>query len=812
MHSRQHDGKGGLRIDPVYNLLGQKTSLTDPNMGAWSYTYDNAGNLQTQTDARACVTTFGYDALNRLTGKSYAGPGACGTTTAVSYTYDAYDGVTQFGRGHRTGMSDGSGSAAWVYDTRGRVTKETKTIGGTIFVTQWSYDAADRVKTMSYPSPGTETVTYAYNPQGLLAGMTSSLGTYPKYVESSVYDAANRLTQRVMRNSSTIAWTTSRTYYPWNTANGLGRLQNITTGSLQNLTYTYDAAGNVKTIVDASNSSQKQCFNYDELDRVTQGYTGNSGCTAYAATGNGPFDEQYTYAANGNLDRRKIIKPSWLDNWYTYNATVSGCTTGTPSPKSHAVSQAGSNTYSYDCNGNMTGRTVSGIGYTLTYDAENRLTQVNQGGTVQAIFVYDGDGNRVQATVGGVTTLYPGQHYEYVNSTTYTKYYFAGSDLVEFERSSGYGSTAGYGRRFVLRDHLGSTSLIVNGSNVTIAKDLYQPFGDVRYQWRTGTPPIATQTQYRYTGQRLEAGVAAPSPVGGLDRGLYFYGARWYDASLARFVQPDTIVPQPGDPQSLNRYTYVNNRPTVLVDPSGNRPTSGCEYEGCSLRNGLSGNSTWQQANGANVIWDPQIAAQEDYNRWIEGVLPAGAMLVGWAAAPSLVSAAVANYAIPVVQAGLRGLGLACVDGDCGNEANVIVRSARTNAEVAQSVLERINSVRFDPASRFGKAFYVAENGQTAVDEVTAHGNRASYVIRYSLDLSKARVLDLTNPSAAKAWGYTRDVNAYSEHQALAQRALTQGYNVIKYQSYRGTGSNYALLENFDFNSWLTPLMISPGP
>ena len=38
---------------------------------------------------------------------------------------------------------------------------------------------------------------------------------------------------------------------------------------------------------------------------------------------------------------------------------------------------------------------------------------------------------------------------------------------------------------------------------------------------------------------------------------------------LGRFIQPDTIVPEPGNPQALNRYSYVANRPTVYVDPSG---------------------------------------------------------------------------------------------------------------------------------------------------------------------------------------------------------------------------------------------------
>ena len=65
-------------------------------------------------------------------------------------------------------------------------------------------------------------------------------------------------------------------------------------------------------------------------------------------------------------------------------------------------------------------------------------------------------------------------------------------------------------------------------------------------------------TARRYTGQRLDAAT-----------GLYFYNARYYDPGLARFTQPDTIVPNPGDPQSLNRYSYAGNNPLRYTDPSG---------------------------------------------------------------------------------------------------------------------------------------------------------------------------------------------------------------------------------------------------
>jgi RHS repeat-associated protein len=65
-------------------------------------------------------------------------------------------------------------------------------------------------------------------------------------------------------------------------------------------------------------------------------------------------------------------------------------------------------------------------------------------------------------------------------------------------------------------------------------------------------------TAYKFTGQRLDDAT-----------GLYYYGARYYDAALGRFVQADTIVPEPGNPQALNRYAYAYNNPLRYTDPMG---------------------------------------------------------------------------------------------------------------------------------------------------------------------------------------------------------------------------------------------------
>ncbi|NOH04096.1 MAG: hypothetical protein HND47_20065 [Chloroflexi bacterium] len=81
---------------------------------------------------------------------------------------------------------------------------------------------------------------------------------------------------------------------------------------------------------------------------------------------------------------------------------------------------------------------------------------------------------------------------------------------------------------YLLSDHLGSTSIVTDASGIVVSQTKYKAWGEVRYS--SG----ATPTQYTYTGQYSYTA----------DFGLMFYNARWYDPSLKRFAQADTIVPQ----------------------------------------------------------------------------------------------------------------------------------------------------------------------------------------------------------------------------------------------------------------------------
>jgi RHS repeat-associated protein len=222
----------------------------------------------------------------------------------------------------------------------------------------------------------------------------------------------------------------------------------------------------------------------------------------------------------------------------------------------------------YDDNGDpstalragMTLRVVDGVTYTQTWDAENRLIQVVSG-TQTTSFTYDADGALVKKVVDGEATVYPsaslragvGNYYEEnLASGEATIYYYHNGQRVAMRRIVPGEQDVVY---FLTGDHLGTTSLILNADDTLHSEARHYPYGQER--WSAGT----LTTDYRFTGQRLDSYIK-----------LTVMGARWYDGQLGRWISPDPIIPDPANPQSFNRYSYVYNRPLVFVDRDGHFP------------------------------------------------------------------------------------------------------------------------------------------------------------------------------------------------------------------------------------------------
>jgi RHS repeat-associated protein len=336
----------------------------------------------------------------------------------------------------------------------------------------------------------------------------------------------------------------TRSYYDWDTYGG--RLHTIQSGttynptSMQNLTYqAYDNNGNILRLdnpyeknLSGTQVTARTLYTYDDLNHLIETEMLHLTLpTQYYLQG-------YGYDDLGRLETKGGTSLTYSE----------------PNGKLHAVSAAGSITYQYDANGNMTVRNtgVPSTSFAFSYDSENRLSMATSSNTTVR-FVYDGDGSRVLTTQTVLatitTTAMIGGIYEWVSSSNWTKYYFAGSERIALMKYSN-------NMYYLFSDHLGST-VVTRYPTGTIYRNGYYPFGEERY--------TSSYTPYQFTGQRKEAAI-----------GLYDYHARFYDPSIGRFVQADTIVPGPGSPQSWDRYAYVNNNPVRYSDPSGHVIAKGC--------------------------------------------------------------------------------------------------------------------------------------------------------------------------------------------------------------------------------------------
>jgi RHS repeat-associated protein len=303
----------------------------------------------------------------------------------------------------------------------------------------------------------------------------------------------------------------------------------VSAGDLLDYTYPYDNKGNVKTILD-SIAGLTMTFTYDDRDRLKQVSS--------------PAISVYEYDKIGNMTRKTELTSS-------YNPMAYG--EGSAGP--HAITSAthnatGVHTFEYDLNGNMLVQKQAGSPlHEYAYDADGKVSYRKSSG-VEEWYTYDYEGNLlVNSAVAGYS-IYIGGIYEVDQSGAKTKYYFVNGQRFAMRLPNG-------NVNYITGDHLGSTSLITDQSGALVSRTRYHAYGSVRQQ-QFGVGYSTVPTDKMYTGQQRET-----------MNGIYHYNARLYNTDIGRFPQADTITPDPGDPQALNRYSYVRNNPTNGIDPTG---------------------------------------------------------------------------------------------------------------------------------------------------------------------------------------------------------------------------------------------------
>ena len=519
----------------TYDVRGNRTSIVDPDTGRTTFTHDPLGQVIAQTDANRNTVTFAYDDLGRLVTRVEPD----GTS---NWIYDS----PGTGLGRLIEARRGDYVEAYFYDSLGRLELTRITIAGVPFSFTNSYDGLGRPSTLVYPTGlGVRTEYNAYGYPVAVRRIADDRLLW----RADAMNARGQLTRATLGNDLV----TTRDF-----DSDSGRVQRIRTSGAQDLSFAYDALGNLQSRRDELRGLSES-FTYDALNRLTSSQV------------NGQPAVTIGYDAVGNVTSRSDV------GIYVYGQDGAG---------PHAVTTVSGprgGTFLYDANGNLVRRqrltldlgsangaqtAVASIGEaaTLTYTSSNKLRSITEGSTALT-FDYGPDYDRyrqIVRTAAGVTTkLYVGGVFERETTGSVVRdlhYLQAAGETFAVAVGQTNGGPAATSTRYLHRDHLGSLQTIT-GDNGTVVEVLAFDAWGLRRNAQTWGPATAVPTP------TLDRGFTGHEHLDEVS--LIHMNGRVYDPVIGRFLSADPFVQAPEDTQSLNRYSYALNNPLSLTDPSG---------------------------------------------------------------------------------------------------------------------------------------------------------------------------------------------------------------------------------------------------
>jgi RHS repeat-associated protein len=597
------DRSAGQTSHYTYDKRGRVETTTDPSGSVWKYTYDVRGRLSQLDDPDKGTSKYSYDQGDRVTA----------ITDARQITlHSSYDEL-----GRKTALKNGATLLAeWTYDTatngKGKPAKAIRWVNGSAYENATtSYNSLYQPVLQQVTIPTAEGAlagtykwinSYNLNTGQVMWAQHPAAGGLPQEKVTNTYTAGSGLLSTVGAGVDPIISANTYDHYGRNIRQEFGAFaQHVWnsfeydehTGALtrsyldreaapqriEDVKYSYDAFGNITSIAsafgqDAGRTTDTQCFQLDALRRVTEAWTNTGEACASAPSvsvigGPDAYWTTYTYDAVGNRQtetKHKTASGPAADTVRTYQAPAAGKHN---LPK---VTQTGTDpheeNFTYDAAGNTKTRAIGATTQqTLTWDDEGHLGSVVQGNNTST-YLYDAEGGRLlRKDSTGTTLSLPGGNelkLDKAGTVTGTRYYSVAGQVVALR--------TGGKLTFVFNDHHGTGSTQISGDAAqTVVRRKTGIFGQER-----GSQPAAWAGDKGFVGGTKDTAT-----------GLTHLGAREYDPAIGRFISVDPVMDL-ADPQQTHGYSYSNNNPVNLADPSGRAPDD-CLMSGVVCRYTSSG-------------------------------------------------------------------------------------------------------------------------------------------------------------------------------------------------------------------------------
>jgi RHS repeat-associated protein len=504
----------GDEVRYAYDLAGRLVKIHQPGGGTVSFNYDAMGNVIAEIDSLKNQNLYSYD----LAGRLVSATDPMGMTTRFSY--DGNDRLVN------ERLPDG-GQITYRYDAGGDLIEADDGH----YPVRYSYDSQGRLERTVYPRIN-KTVSYEYDTLGLQTKLIAPQGYEIRYE----YNDRKQLAGMILPDGQSINFTydlkerLESIHYP----NGI-------VGSWQ-----YDAAGQI-TAIRYQDRNKKTvagwAYRYDAARNLVEQKDHIGQITHFSYDPAGQLTEERESA--------NTIRYQYLPGGNRAQLEVNGLVTKYHYDTADRLIQRGSEKLAYNENGGLISRKTADGKTLYEYDAKDRLSKVVGPDGASTTYGYTPTGERIwKKDADGLT------YYLYDGLDLLQEIGETGKSKVSYLHAPGIDRPLAMIRDgkiyYYHPDRLGSIRHLTDDQGKIAATYDYDAFGN--FKTREATVP----NPFTFTARELDQ-----------TTGLYYFRARYYDASIGRFLTTDPVPADMDDPLEHNPYLYASNNPLSFTDPLG---------------------------------------------------------------------------------------------------------------------------------------------------------------------------------------------------------------------------------------------------